>query len=88
VVERSVCPGGRAVANRAVFGEACRCVVRVVSLVKVGQVARAARCRRARETVVRMALDAPETGVGSSEDKTGLAVIECRARPRAGGVAE
>jgi len=84
VIERRRSPGCRRVAQRTIGWKAGSRVLRVRGRIVSGKMAAAALFRRAREPVVRMALQAKQFGMPTGQDKSGLAVVENRTRPLGG----
>lgn len=87
VVEWRIGPRCRAMADRAILWETCRCVIWVIDAIKISGVAGHA-CRAERgELIVYMARLASDCHVGSAQSKLGLAVIKLGPKPLCGRMA-
>jgi hypothetical protein len=82
VIKSCLGPGRRVVANVALLRKSNGCVVRIVRILKISQVARHACCFRQTVVGVNVALAALQRSVRASKRPTGGRVIERRRRPR------
>lgn len=87
VIERRRGPSRGVVADRAVLGKAGRPVIRVGRGVETTEMTNGARSAQPRKLSVRVTVGALGRQMRAGEGKAGLRVVEARARPGGGGMA-
>ena len=88
VIERCTRPGGRRMAQAAIHRETGFGVVGIARVAEIAEVARTAVRRDAREIAVAVALVALQSNVGARQREGRFGMVERRAGPGSGGMAE